>query len=65
MYRLKNYCEVLHVLNNRNFIFFTSVKKSSLIELTDWAEHNLNADNLFKNCVISTANSHCSGVANL
>ncbi|MDR1056407.1 MAG: hypothetical protein LBL90_11455 [Prevotellaceae bacterium] len=56
--------EVLHVLNNRNFIFFTFGKKSSLIELTNWLEHNLNACNSFKACAVRTSASPCHAPCN-
>ena len=46
-WRLSNYLDVLQVLKNTSYFYFTS-NKSSIIELTDWIEKNLKADNPFK-----------------
>lgn len=41
-WRLSNYLDVLHTLQNTNYFYFTS-DKSSIIELTEWMRRNLNA----------------------
>jgi len=46
-WRLGNYLDVLNVLKRTSYFYFTS-NKSSIIELTDWIEKNLKADNPFK-----------------
>jgi len=46
-WRLANYLDVLTVLKGTNYFYFTS-NKSSILEFTDWVEHNLGADNPFK-----------------
>jgi len=45
-WKLANYLDVLSVLKGTNYFYFTS-NKSSIIELTDWIEKNLGAENPF------------------
>lgn len=46
-WKLTDYLDVLQVLNDVSYVYFTS-NKSSLIELLDWIGKNLNAVNPFK-----------------
>lgn len=46
-WRLGNYLDVLNVLKGTSYFYFTS-NKSSIIELTDWIEKNLDGENPFK-----------------
>ena len=46
-WKLANYLDVLSVLKDNNYFYFTS-NKSSIIELTDWIEKNLGGENPFK-----------------
>jgi len=46
-WKLANYLDVLSVLKGTSYFYFTS-NKSSIIELTDWIEKNLGAENPFK-----------------
>ena len=46
-WKLANYLDVLSVLKGTSYFYFTS-NKSSIIELTDWIELNLGAENPFK-----------------
>lgn len=46
-WKLADYLDVLQVLNNVSYIYFTS-DKSAIIELLAWIDKNLNADNPFK-----------------
>ncbi|MBS2100405.1 hypothetical protein, partial [Carboxylicivirga linearis] len=45
-WRLSDYLDVLNVLKDNSYIYFTS-DKSSIIELCDWLEKNLEANNPF------------------
>nr|WP_321409357.1 hypothetical protein [uncultured Carboxylicivirga sp.] len=45
-WRLSDYLDVLNVLKESSYFYFTS-DKSSIIELCDWLEKNLNATNPF------------------
>lgn len=45
-WRLANYLDVLSTLKDTNYFYFTS-NKSSILELTDWIERNLGAENPF------------------
>jgi len=45
-WKLANYLDVLSVLKGTSYFYFTS-NKSSIIELTDWIEKNLGAENPF------------------
>ncbi len=49
-WRLADYLDVLKVLKDTNYFYFTS-DKSSIIELCDWLEKNLEANNPFKGSV--------------
>lgn len=49
-WKLNDYLDVLNILNGISYFYFTS-NKSSLIELLEWTERNLNAENPFKNAV--------------
>lgn len=49
-WRLANYLDVLNTLKDTNYFYFTS-DKSSIIELCDWLEKNLEATNPFKGAV--------------
>ena len=49
-WRLANYLDVLSVLKQNSYFYFTS-NKSSIIELTDWIELNLGAENPFSGAV--------------
>lgn len=43
-WKLSNYLDVLKVLKDTSFFYFTSTK-SNIEELLEWIEHNLNAEN--------------------
>jgi len=45
-WRLANYLDVLNVLKDTSYFYFTS-NKSNIIELTDWIEKNLGGENPF------------------
>ena len=45
-WRLKDYLNVLNVLKGTKYIYFTS-EKSSIVELCDWLENNLEMNNPF------------------
>ena len=49
-WKLANYLDVLSVLKGTSYFYFTS-NKSSIIELTDWIEKNLGADNPFSGAI--------------
>jgi len=49
-WKLANYLDVLSVLKGTSYFYFTS-NKSSIIELTDWIELNLGAENPFKGAI--------------
>jgi 16S rRNA G966 N2-methylase RsmD len=49
-WKLSNYLDVLSVLKNTSYFYFTS-NKSSIIELTDWMEQNLGAENPFSGAI--------------
>lgn len=51
-WRLKNYLDVMKLLEGNNYVFFTS-NKSSLIELYDWLEANYMLRNPFSKAVVS------------
>jgi len=62
-WRLKDYLNVLKVLNNTNYIYFTS-NKSSIVELMEWIEINLQLGNPFNNAnkvTIKTRTTHSNG----
>lgn len=52
-WKLADFLNVINVLNQSNFIFFTS-NKSSLIELCEWLNANHNINNPFENAVLKT-----------
>ena len=52
-WKLKDYLDVLSVLVDSNYIFFTS-NKSSLIDLCEWFDENRRIGNPFKNSVLNT-----------
>ncbi|WP_353123556.1 DNA adenine methylase [Dysgonomonas capnocytophagoides] len=54
-WKLRDYLDVLNVLVDSNYVFFTS-NKSSLIELCEWFDENRNIGNPFKNSVLNTQN---------
>lgn len=49
-WRLSDYLDVLKVLKENSYVYFTS-DKSSIIELCDWLEMNLEANNPFKGAI--------------
>lgn len=49
-WRLADYLDVLNVLKQNSYFYFTS-NKSSILELCDWLEMNLQANNPFTNSV--------------
>lgn len=55
-WRLGNYLDVLHTLHNTNYFYFTS-NKSSILELTEWIEKNLKAENPFSGAIKIEANA--------
>lgn len=52
-WKLADFLNVINVLNQSDFIFFTS-NKSSLIELCEWLNVNHNINNPFENAVLKT-----------
>lgn len=55
-WRLRDYLDVLNVLIDTNYFFFTS-NKSSLVELCEWLEHNKKYfSNPFERSVVNTKN---------
>lgn len=61
-WRLGNYLDVLHTLHGTNYFYFTS-NKSSILELTDWIEKNLKAENPFSGAVKVEANARLNKTA--
>ena len=55
-WKLANYLDVLSVLKGTSYFYFTS-NKSSIIELTDWIEKNLGAENPFKGATKKEVNA--------
>jgi len=55
-WKLANYLDVLSVLKENSYFYFTS-NKSNIIELTDWIENNLGADNPFKGAIKKEMNA--------
>ena len=49
-WKLKDYLDVLNVLKDVNYIYFTS-DKSSIVELTEWIEANPDTGNPFRDAV--------------
>lgn len=54
-WKLKDYLDVLNVLANNNYVFFTS-NKSSLVELCEWFGLNYGLNNPFTGSVLNTHN---------
>lgn len=52
-WKLADFLNVINVLNESNYVFFTS-NKSSLIELCEWLSENHNINNPFENAVLKT-----------
>ena len=48
-WRLSDYLDILTVIANNNFVYFTS-NKSSIIELCEWIGKNRSIGNPFINC---------------
>lgn len=55
-WKLANYLDVLSVLKQNSYFYFTS-NKSNIIELTDWIELNLGAENPFKGATKKEVNA--------
>ena len=51
-WKLKDYLDVLHVLVDSNYIFFTS-NKSSIVDLCEWIENNRHIGNPFSGSVLN------------
>jgi 16S rRNA G966 N2-methylase RsmD len=49
-WRLSDYLDVLNVLKDNSYVYFTS-DKSSIVELCEWLEKNLEASNPFKGAI--------------
>lgn len=56
-WRLSDYLDVLNVLRDKPFVYFTS-NKSSIIELCEWLGENKTLGNPFKNCGKVEFNAH-------
>lgn len=56
-WRLSDYLDVLNVLRDKPFVYFTS-NKSSIIELCEWLGNNKTLGNPFKNCQKVEFNAH-------
>ena len=56
-WRLSDYLDVLNVLRDRPFVYFTS-NKSSIIELCEWIGNNKVLGNPFKDCQKVEFNAH-------
>lgn len=56
-WRLSDYLDVLNVLRDMPFVYFTS-NKSSIIELCEWLGENKTLGNPFKNCGKVEFNAH-------
>lgn len=56
-WRLADYLDVLKVLNEHSFVYFTS-NKSSIVELCDWIGKNPSIGNPFKSCQRVEFNAH-------
>lgn len=54
-WKLGYYLDVLNVLKDTSFFYFTS-NKSSILELCEWLEKNLNAKNPFRGVIKRSAN---------
>ena len=58
-WKLAEYLDVLNVLKDTNYIYFTS-EKSSIIELINWLQQNLNATNPFDGSIKKEINATTS-----
>lgn len=56
-WRLSDYLDVLNVLRDKPFVYFTS-NKSSIIELCEWIGNNKVLGNPFKDCQKVEFNAH-------
>lgn len=56
-WRLSDYLDVLTVLNDHSFVYFTS-NKSSIVELCQWMGKNRTLGDPFEGCVKSEFNAH-------
>lgn len=56
-WRLSDYLDVLNVLRDKPFVYFTS-NKSSIIELCEWIGNNKTLGNPFKDCQKVEFNAH-------
>lgn len=56
-WRLSDYLDVLNVLRDKPFVYFTS-NKSSIIELCEWMGNNNTLGNPFKGCQKAEFNAH-------
>lgn len=56
-WRLSDYLDVLNVLRDKPFVYFTS-NKSSIIELCEWMGNNKTLGNPFKDCQKAEFNAH-------
>lgn len=54
-WRLGEYLDVLNILKNNSFFYFTS-NKSSILELCEWMESSLHATNPFRGVIKRSAN---------
>ena len=66
-WRLANYLDVMSVLKGTSYFYFTS-NKSSIIELTDWIEKNLGAENPFNGAIkkeMAARMNHNSGYTDI
>jgi hypothetical protein len=66
-WKLSDYLDVLSVIQNSSYFYFTS-NKSEIIELCDWMEKNLGIDNPFREAFIkkvSATMNHNSGYTDI
>lgn len=61
-WRLSDYLDVLTVLQDKPFVYFTS-NKSSIIELCEWLGNNDTIGNPFKDCRKVEFNAHMNYAA--
>jgi site-specific DNA-adenine methylase len=61
-WRLSDYLDVLKVLKDTSFFYFTS-NKSNIIELCEWIETNLEANNPFKDAIKTEMKTNVNYVA--
>lgn len=58
-WKLKDYLDVLHVISNNNYFYFTS-NKSQIVELCEWISSVSATANPFNNATITTVNVSAS-----